>query len=343
MLDRTALLERTALAWARMGLVAPPLPLPFFDAYLAPVAARAITAAGALGVFDALDDRPDDAAGLAARTGLDPARLEPLLAALVTLGYVRRRRGRYRLSRFARRWVGRDGGQRAWVGRFARRSYEGMLALEDVLQGGEPLGLHDRPAGDPFWGDYQAAMAENAGLAAEAVAGALPLDDARRLLDLAGGPGLFAAAAVRRAPGLEATVVELPGAVRAAAPQTGVTFLEGDLFEVELGTGFDVVTAHSILHNLDAEACVALMRRALDALRPGGTFAALELELPAEGRPGSQIATLGSLVFLVYAGTRAWRASELEAFARRAGFTGVRLTRPAALNGSVVLLARRPA
>lgn len=47
--DRVALFERVALAASRIGAVPPPLP--FFDAHLGLMAARALMAATSLGVF----------------------------------------------------------------------------------------------------------------------------------------------------------------------------------------------------------------------------------------------------------------------------------------------------
>ena len=81
-----ALLERSALALHRLGVAPPPFPGPFFDAYLAPMAARAITVAGTAGVFDSLPETIDS---VARRTGLSPEGAEVLLPALETLGYVR--------------------------------------------------------------------------------------------------------------------------------------------------------------------------------------------------------------------------------------------------------------
>lgn len=108
--DRVALLERIGLALARVGLAPPPLPVPFYDGYLGLLGARAVMAATRLGVIRALAERADDARGLARRLELDPDRLEVLLAALASLGYVRRRRdGRWAPTRMVRRWLAPDG------------------------------------------------------------------------------------------------------------------------------------------------------------------------------------------------------------------------------------------
>jgi 2-polyprenyl-3-methyl-5-hydroxy-6-metoxy-1,4-benzoquinol methylase len=304
--DRMALLERVALAATRLGVVPPPMPLPFFDAWLGLMAARALMAATSLGVFAALAEQPDDVAGLAGRTGLVEDRLGVLLAALVSLGYVRRRGGGYRLTRTARRWLAPGGrpGLDALVGRLMYWNRRGMDALEDVLRGDVPIGLHERPPDDPLWPDYQAAMAQLAELTAEAVALAIPVEHPRRLLDLGGGAGLHAAAMCRRHQGLEATVVELeaPAALaRERLAREGLTgrihYEVGDLFAIELGTGHDVVTAHQVLHNLEEERCLELLRRARGALRPGGTLAVLEPEQPQPGRPGSLVPAVGASPF----------------------------------------------
>jgi ubiquinone/menaquinone biosynthesis C-methylase UbiE len=347
--DRVALLERVALAAGRLGAVPPPLPLPFFDAFLGLMAARALMAATSLGVFAALAERPDDTAGLARRTGLVEDRLGVLLAALTSLGYVRRRGGRYRLTRTARRWLAPGGraGLDALVGRLAYWDWRGMDALENVLRGGAPIGLHERPPDDPLWPDYQAAMAQLAELTADAVARAIPVERPRRLLDLGGGPGLHAAAMCRRHPGLEATVVELeaPAALaRERLAREGLSgrihYEVGDLFAIELGTGYDVVTAHQVLHNLEAERCLALLRLARAALKPGGTLAVLEPEQPPAGRPGSLIPAVGSLAFLTFTGTSCWTATELQDFFVRAGFSEIEAHRPLRLSGNVVLVGR---
>lgn len=350
--DRVALVERVALAASRLGLTPPPFPAPFFDGYLGVMAARAMMSATSLGVFAVLAERPEDAAGLAQRTGLVETRLEVLLAVLETLGYVRFRRGRYRLTRTAKRWLAPSSSRRldAVVGGLTYWNWRGMDALEDVLGGGAPIGLHDRPADDPLWPQYQSAMAQLSQFTADTVARMIPAKRPRRLLDLAGGPGMHSAAMCRRHPELEATVVELEAPATLARERLAgdelagrINYLTGDLFEVELGEDYDVVTAHSILHNLDAEHSVELLRRAHAALRPGGLVAVLEVEQPRPGHPGSLIATAGSLAFLAYTGTRSWNGAELHRFFVQAGLVEIKERRPLQLPGSVILLGQRPA
>ena len=345
-----AIIERGALAARHSGAVPPPFPAPYFDTWVGVLSARAVMAATRLGVFDALADGPDDASGIARRLHLDERGVDALLGALAALGYARRRRnGRYALTRWARRWLAADSEDAisGWVGDFTNDAWDHMGALERVLAGGEPVGLHDRDADDPYWERYQRALCELAGVTADPVAAALPLREPKRLLDLAGGHGRHAEALCRRHPSLHATVAELEVPARLGRTRIEraglagrVEYLEGDLFKADLGTGYDVVTAHSVLHNLAPERCVALLRRAHEALAPGGLMAVFDMDRGSRTR----VAELSALLFHVLEpGTRTWTAGELTGYFEAAGFSRVRVKRPPRLAGNVLVLARRPA
>src|SRR5215211_4964014 len=345
-----AILERGALAARHSGVAPAPFPAPYFDTWAAVISARAVMAATRLGVIDALAEQPDDAAGLAARLKLDERSLDALLGVLVSLDYARRRGdGSYRLTRAARRWlaVESDDAIAGLVGDFVYDLWTHMDALERVLEGGEPVGLHERHPDDPYWERYQRAMYELSAISAGLVADVLPVDRPERLLDLAGGCGRYAEELCRRHPGLGATIAELEAPVRLGRTRIAragladrIEYREGDLFEGDLGTGYDVVTAHSVLHNLTPERCVELLRRAYGALRPGGLVAALDMDRGA----GTRIGQLGALLFSVLEpGTRTWSADELTGYMHQAGFTRVRVKRPLRPAGAVLVLGERPA
>jgi len=293
-------------------------------------------------VIPALIEAPHQTGALADRLGLDSERLEVLLGALASLGYVRRRRNRqWTATRRSRRWLAEEGGVGAMVGELAYEVWESMGSLERVLEGGPPTGWHEREPGDPLWGSYQRAMEQMERLVAGPIADAIEVEAPRRLLDLGGGPGLHAAEMCARHPALEATVVDLEGATRHAPSLERVTFRTGDLFELDLGTGFDVVTAHSLLHNFAPDRCRVILELARAALAPGGLLAVQELERPAGGRGGSLVSSLGGLVFLSAMGSRTYSADELMAMVSDADFGEPEIKRPVRLAGSLVLTARR--
>ena len=343
-------MERLALAAVRLGVFGGALPGPVFDTYLALMAARTVMAGSSLGVFRALAEEPDDAEGVANRLGLDPTGVDVLLTALTALGYVVWRHGAFHNTKQVDRYLlGRgDRSLEAWIGGYAYDVWVAFSQLERVLEDGRPLGLYERDPDDPMWERHIAGLRDLARFTAEPVASAIPVRSPRRLLDLAGGHGAFAIAMCRRHPGLQATVVELEGAARVgrrivADERLGdrVHFRVGDMFELELGDGYDVVTAHSILHNLDRDAAVELLRRGRAALRPGGTLAALELERPAGREMGTHVATLAGVLFYLLTGTRTYTAQELRGQFSEAGFRHVTVKRPRRLVGHVLAVGER--
>lgn len=64
--------------------------------------------------------------------------------------------------------------------------------------------------------------------------------------------------------------------------------VQGDIFETDVGTGYDRVILSFVLHNFDAEGRVRLLRRAGEALVPGGRAGVLDWALP----PGRRRAAL---------------------------------------------------
>ena len=63
-----------------------------------------------------------------------------------------------------------------------------------------------------------------------------------------------------------------------------VRHVEGDLAGADLGGPYDGALCFNIIHHLTPEQIVALFSRIHDALKPGGTFAVLDLFTPPRGR-----------------------------------------------------------
>lgn len=336
----------------RLGVPAAQIPAPIFEAYFAPMMARTIMAGVRLGIFEALEERPDDATGLAERLELDPRGVDALLIALHTMGYVELGNGAYRNGEQAARHLVR-GCERPLidcVGTFTYDMWELIEHLEDAVRTGEPAGwLHTKPPDDPWWESYMRGLFELSQLRGEVVVGLIPTESPRTLLDIAGGHGGYSIAMCRRHPGLEATVVELEGSARIGreiVTEQGmsdqISFEVGDMFESDLGNGYDVAMANSILHHFDPDRNVELLGRARAALRPGGTMAVIELERPPEGKRGDQIGALTGVLFYVSSRVRTYTAAELEEFLQRAGYEGVRSRRHLTVPGVVVVTGRRP-
>ena len=324
-------------------------PTPLFEAFVGYLQARAIMAGCALGIFAALEERPDDAAGLAGRLGLDVQGTGALLTALHASGYLDARDGRYAPSAVTRRWLlpGRPGTLEPYLGAFNADMWAWITGLEDAVRTGRDAGLHAMDAADPRWERYMRGLFALARHAGGDVAWAVGADRPRRLLDLAGGHGGFAIALCERHPELRATVVDLEPAVavgRRLVAEHGfagrVAFQVGDMFAADLGTGADVAFLGQIVHHLDPDDAVRLLRRARSALAPGGLCAVYEQEAPPPGERGDQLGVLVGLLFFVTSRARTYTAAQVGGFLGDAGFRDIRIRRPRRLPGTFVARGR---
>jgi len=334
------------------AMVAGIVPRPLFEGYFAHMMSRTIMAAVSLGIFDALEERADDATGLAERLALDPRGVDALLIALHSMGYVDHGDGGYRNGTQTRKHLVAGAAEplAECIGVFTYDMWRYMGHLEEVVRSGEPVGdLHDRPPEHPWWRSYMRGLFELSQLRADWVVRQIPTREPSTLLDVAGGHGGYSLAMCRRHRGLEATVFELEGAATVGreimAEQEGgeqVSFQIGDMFSGELGSGYDVAMANSICHHFDPDRNVELLGRIREALAEGGTIAIVEQERPAEGKRGEQIGALTGVLFYVTSRVRTYTGAELSSFLSEAGFEAVKDSRSVMVPGVVVASGRKP-
>ncbi len=322
-------LERIAL-WGNLG------PIPVAEAMFGMATTRVVMAGVRLGVYAALVEGANEADVVAARCKLDPTGTRHLLDSLTALGHVRRAGTRYRLTQRARRWL--DPASPTYVGGFLEFNYdqwEWWSHLEEVVRTGKSFEIHDFGSEDPRWDRYITAMFQLARLSAPEVARSLRLPPApKRLLDLAGGHGWFAAELCRRHPTLHATVLDLPGSARVGrriiaenGMRERVEHREGDMMTADLGgpqgDRYDGALCFQIIHHLSPEQNVALFRRLHAALLPGGTLAVLDYFTPPSDRPPDSAALLG-LHFYLTSTAATYRAEDLRLWLHEAGFSAPR-------------------
>lgn len=335
---------------AALNLIPTPVPQTLF----APPTARVVQVGVATGLFERLA-RGGPATGddLARELGLQPAGTRLLCECLAAMGHLKVARGRrYRLSRRSRPWL--DPASPRSVTAFVEHSatyWPWWEQLEALVRDGTHVELHDAGADDPSWEVYIRGQFQLARLSAPEVAKAVALPDgARSVLDVAGAHGWFSAALCDRHPGLRATVVDLPGSAaigRRIMGETGhagcVTHVDGSAFEADLGTGHDLALVFNLIHHLDPDAIVALLRRVHASLRPGGAVAVLDLFARPRGATGgrdSHQAFLG-LFFHLTSGADVYAPEELHGFLEQAGFAPPRATGLKRIPAQTLFVAER--
>jgi hypothetical protein len=338
----TSLAERIAL---RAGVV----PIPILDTLFGMLKARVIMAGVRLGIFEALAAEGHTAASLAAALRLDESCLELLLRSLAFCGYLEVDGPRYTLSALGRETMV-SGATKELTG-FVQWNYtqwEFVEHLEELVRTGRGVEFHSTLTDNDAWQHYQTAMLETARFDAPVLAKRVPVRaGATRLLDLAGAHGLMGAAICRKHPPMRSTVLDLPAAIshaRELARREGLTHLvdhrEGDLLEDDLGTGWDVALLSNILHHFSPPEVARIMSRVHAALADDGTVAIWELERPASDKPpnhGDGVA----LFFRLTSSAAAYSGEEYARWLSDAGFTSVKVVRPALRPSTVLVHARR--
>lgn len=271
------ILERLAL-WLNLG------PAPVALSFFGMMSSRTAMAGVRLGVFRALAQQPSTAEDLSAALSLSRDGTRQLLHALSILGLLRHDGDRFALAARARAWL--DPASARYVGDFLEFNYaqwEWWSHLEDAIRTGRGPEIHAFPPDDPRWRAYVLAMFQLGRLAGPEVTSHLKLHAPRRLLDIGGSHGWFSELLCRRYPTLEATVMELPGALepgRELLAREGtsgrVRHLPGHAGIDPLGDGWDAILLFQVLHHLNEAQARALLSKIYAALRPGGTLAITE-------------------------------------------------------------------
>jgi SAM-dependent methyltransferase len=325
-------------------------PDPYFDSFTGLVAARALSTAVMLGVFEALHESPASAAGLAERLSLDPFGAETLLTTLQTLGYVEADGDVFRNTAVSERQLVSSSPESiaTFVGAQADLHWETLALLPEAVRDGKAYAMHEERHDEiDRWRAYIRGLFEISRPEHEANAALVPVEDPRRLIDVAGGHGAFSMAMCRRHPGLEATVLDLPPSAavgREIVEEQGfserVSFREGDVFEVGLGEDVDVVSAFNLIHHLPEERDRELCRMARAALRPGGCLVIGDSARPEPGERISEHGAISSLLFYAWSHSRNFTPSEIRGWMREAGFAEVETHRNERSPWRIVVVGR---
>lgn len=329
-------------------------PGPLIDLWSA-VAFRAVLAAMRLGIFDALAAGPQTVDQLANRLGIDPRGTALLLEALAALGYVQQHDLAAANTAMTGKWL-LPAGQANFA---PYLSYWGTILqtlyadLETSLRSGEPpTHLYDWLEGQPaVSADFQAGMVAIAQIAQGEIVGKLKLPPtARRVLDVGGGHAAYSIALCQRYPQLSATVFDGASVLasgRQQVAQVGLTgridFLMGDFLQDELPGEQDVVLLFNILHGCTPEQNGSLLKKAAQALCPGGRVVVVEQLADHQASGGAQaINALLALAYFHLLGGQVYRFSDIRSWMDTAGLRHIQRIALRRTPGSSLIVAERP-
>ncbi len=169
-------------------------------------------------------------------------------------------------------------------------------------------------------------------LASKTIATMLLPKKAVHLLDLGGGAGSYSIALARRYPNLTGLLVDQSVAVarsliKRARLQDRLAVRAGDVFTAELGYGYDAVLVGNLLHDFDEKRNRRLLRRVLQALKPGGKVYVVEFFLDDSLTKPVAASVFSLLMYGFTSDGRSYGWREVEGWLKDLGFGRIRRRR----------------
>ena len=208
--------------------------------------------------------------------------------------------------------------------------------LLEVLRTGQPANYasrsnqgdwHHAMEQESFANEFIAAMDCRGLLTAQALARSVDLHGRHRLLDIAGGSGIFACALAARHPELRGSVLEKPPVDRVAARAIRdrgfadrIDVIARDMLEEPLPDGHDVHLFSNVLHDWDVDVVQRLLQASSAALSKGGLLIVHDAFLDADKTGPVAIAGYSVLLMHVCQG-RCYSVAEIDQWMREAQFT----------------------
>jgi hypothetical protein len=303
-------------------------------------ASRALLSAVELGVFTELAQGALDAPTLAARLGLHARGARDFLDALVALGLLRKKDGRYRNTPACDAFLDRN--KPAYLGglleMFSVRLFAHWAHLTEALQSGRPQN-EAKNGGEAFeqlYADPQAlrtflsAMTGASMGASRALAARFPWRRYRQFADIGCAQGSTAVQVAKAHPHLKGIGFDLPVVQPLFEEYVGgfglngrLQFVGGDFFAAPLPEA-DVLLMVQILHDWDLEKKRLLVSKAHAALPPGGTLIVVDAMIDDERRRNA-FALLMSLNMLIEtSGGFDYSGADCKGWLEDAGFRQVR-------------------
>jgi 2-polyprenyl-3-methyl-5-hydroxy-6-metoxy-1,4-benzoquinol methylase len=310
-----------------------PTPALLFDTFNAYQRTEAIKSGIELGLFSAIADGKTTAKEIAQACDASERGTRILCDYLVIIGFLTKENGKYGLT--ADSAVFLDRRSPAYMGSVIDFILSPMITdhfkqlTAAVKKGGSVSEEGTLEPEHPVWVKFARAVAPMMAMPAQLLA---PIADPGanqklKILDIAAGHGLYGLAFASRNPQAEVTALDWPNVLEVArenAQAAGVSdryqTRPGSAFEVDYGTGYDIILLTNFLHHFDAPTCETLLRKVHGALADGGRAVTLEF-VPNPDRVSPPQAAAFSIMMLgsTPAGD-AYTFAELETMFRNAGF-----------------------
>ncbi len=177
-----------------------------------------------------------------------------------------------------------------------------------------------------IWVEFARSMAPMMRMPAELIAKMFAGSKPIKVLDISAGHGLYGIAFAKHNPNAKVTGLDWANVLAVAKENAGkagvsdrYSTIAGSAFEVDLGSGYDIVLIPNFLHHFDVATNEKLLRKVHSALAPGGIVVTPDF-IPNEDRISPPRDAMFSIQMLGTPAGDAYTYSELEKMFRNAGF-----------------------
>jgi hypothetical protein len=297
--------------------------------------AKVLLSAVELDVFSVLSGGELDLETLRARTGVAERGARDFFDALVSLALLQRSaEGRYSNTNDAAFYL--DAGKPTYVGHellyFSERMYPHWHLLTPALRSGKPQSADPSDYFQRLYADpasvkkFVAGMTSGSRMAARSIAAMFAWRDVRTFVDVGTAEGCLLVEIARAHPHLQGVGFDLPQVrpmfdrhVRQHQQHDRLTFRPGNFLADALPQA-DVLVMGRILHNWDLRTKRMLLRKAYEAVAPGGALLVYE-RLIDDDRRSSVAGLLASLHMLIMTeGGFDFTAADCIGWMRESGF-----------------------
>lgn len=285
------------------------------------------------------------AASVAAKLKTNERATETLLNAVASLGLLKKTDGRFECTPVTARFFSAGSKDNAQPGLLhTAHLWENWSKLTEIVKSGT---VTRAPRSLKGTKDFITAMHRNAGERARLVLKAVGTEGVRRILDLGGGSGAYSIAFAKASAAIESVILDVPevvGLTKEYVDRAGVAsqvkIRPGDMLSSPLDGGYDLVMLNAICHMFSPEQNRAVLKRAFEALAPGGRILIQDFILNPD-KTSPRLAALFAINMLVATKDGStYSEPEYEGWMREAGFSEVERVR---LHGPSDLMVGRKA
>ena len=266
-----------------------------------------LMAANRLGLFTALGTEVRQTQELATALEASPRGIRILCDALVSLGLLQASESGYRNHELALRHLLPNSPEpRSDLLRHGAKLYERWGHLYDAVKTGAPVPDEQL---DPRLVDgeraFARAMADVGRRSATATWRELSLTGVKTLLDVGGGPGIYAIGFAQQSPDLEVTILDTEESLAVAQQNIDAAGLSdrihlrpGDAFIDDLGGPYDLVFVSNVIHIYSSAENHQLVKRCAESLTPSGRLVLKDFFLDDDRQtpPGGVLFAVNMLV-----------------------------------------------